>query len=94
MKLIIDIPEECYKAIEQTERMFPLHRNDKTLMNVVYNAIANAIPFDSVIKDIRPKGEWISDRAVTWKCSCCDYQVHRWNNTNFCPKCGADMRSG
>ena len=43
--------------------------------------------------EARSRGEWIDDSPISWKCSCCGYEVQRWNNTEFCPKCGADMRS-
>lgn len=33
-----------------------------------------------------PSGEWIDDR-----CSVCNYGVQPWNNTEFCPRCGAKM---
>lgn len=39
----------------------------------------------------RPKGEWISG-DIGFKCSNCGYGVKPWNNTPFCPSCGADMR--
>ena len=42
--------------------------------------------------ELRPKGEWIGNASTSWKCSCCGYGVNPWNNTPFCPNCGADMR--
>lgn len=41
--------------------------------------------------EARPKGEWI-ESDIGWKCSECNYGVKPWNNTDFCPNCGADMR--
>ena len=35
----------------------------------------------------RKKGVWINDC-----CSICGYGVEPWNNTPYCPNCGADMR--
>ena len=35
----------------------------------------------------RPKGKWMDDN-----CSICGYGVKPWNNTPYCPNCGADMR--
>ena len=35
----------------------------------------------------RPEGKWIDDN-----CSICGYGVEPWNNTPYCPNCGADMR--
>ena len=42
----------------------------------------------------RPKGEWVNKEGVYGAayCSECNYEL-RVNNTNFCPNCGADMRS-
>ena len=37
----------------------------------------------------RPKGEWIDDN-----CSICGYGVEEWNNTPYCPSCGAKMGGG
>lgn len=34
----------------------------------------------------RPKGTWIDDN-----CSICGYGVKSWNNTPYCPNCGARM---
>ena len=45
-----------------------------------------------VLKDLppvipsRPKGAWIDDN-----CSICGYGVKPWNNTPYCPNCGAKM---
>ena len=41
----------------------------------------------------RKRGKWINDGdPATWVCSNCDYRVTGYNNTKFCPNCGADMR--
>ena len=41
----------------------------------------------------RKKGEWIDvGDPLMIRCSKCDYRVARYNNTNYCPNCGADMR--
>ena len=41
----------------------------------------------------RQKGKWIDDGdPLTLICDQCGYRVARYNNTNFCPNCGADMR--
>lgn len=36
-------------------------------------------------------GSWIDIDPLRWECSACGYQVNRWNNTPYCPKCGAQM---
>ena len=38
----------------------------------------------------RPKGEWIKNDALGWKCSRCGIITNL--NTHYCPSCGADMR--
>ena len=45
------------------------------------------------IEDNRHKGEWVKEYKgqVNSFCSKCDYEVGKI--TNFCPNCGADMRT-
>lgn len=45
MKLIIDIPEDYYEALRKTDMIFNNGRcNGKTLMSVVYDAVAKGTP--------------------------------------------------
>lgn len=45
-------------------------------------------PYD----DRQPKtGHWISGEKVPIKCDRCGYGVMPWNNTEYCPNCGAKM---
>ena len=44
MKLIIDIPEVFYEALRETDEIISGQRSGKTLMSVIYNAVANGIP--------------------------------------------------
>lgn len=51
-------------------------------------------------KNDRPKGKWIEydeDELYTGECSCCKWKALLYEsnvlNMNFCPNCGADMRS-
>lgn len=38
-------------------------------------------------------GKWVDDGdPLNWVCSECGYRVFRYNNTPYCPNCGADMR--
>lgn len=42
----------------------------------------------------RPQGEWIAGRVghgPGYTCSLCNYGVAPWNNTPYCPNCGARM---
>ena len=44
----------------------------------------------------RPQGEWIGAQIrhyPGYECSLCHYGVQPWNNTNYCPNCGAKMRT-
>ena len=41
------------------------------------------------------KGKWIGARIrhyPGYECSLCHYGVQPWNNTNYCPNCGARMK--
>ena len=41
----------------------------------------------------RMRGKWIDDGdPFMWECGCCGYRVKRYNNTRYCPNCGAEMR--
>lgn len=42
----------------------------------------------------RKRGRWEDCGVNGWRCSNCRYGVSRYNNTAFCPNCGADMREG
>lgn len=39
-------------------------------------------------------GEWVDLNIAEWQCSECKYRVERWNNTPYCPECGARMDGG
>ena len=102
MKLIIDIPEDIYDMVMNTNT-FGKYRFNTT------KAIKNGTPFDSVIEDVkakREKGEWIYHPEKEficcehWECSRCHkstmtnpiYKDNDYDNMYFCPNCGADMR--
>ena len=41
----------------------------------------------------RMRGKWIDDGdPFMWVCDVCGYRVKRYNNTRYCPNCGAEMR--
>lgn len=48
--------------------------------------------FKFIENAVRQQGEWVDEGVNGWKCNRCGYGVERYNNTNFCPNCGADMR--
>ena len=53
---------------------------------------------DDVVKVFAPvmHGRWIASHDNFCACSICKYPVYfveaGWNQTNYCPNCGADMR--
>lgn len=47
VKLIIAIPREMHEALSKTKRIISSQRSGKTLMNVIYSAVAKATPLDS-----------------------------------------------
>ena len=60
-------------------------------------SIRGRTEFDQVLMTLpsadRPQGEWIDEGdPLTIRCSKCDYRAARYNNTNYCPNCGARMK--
>lgn len=52
VKLIIAIPREMHQALSKTEEIISSQRSGKTLMNVIYSAVANGTPLDDVKAEI------------------------------------------
>ena len=48
--------------------------------------LLNIVEFEEV-----RHGEWLDLNPTEWECSECHYKVERWNNTPYCPRCGAKM---
>lgn len=44
VEVVIKIPEVFYEALKQTDIMVSGQRSGKTLMSVIYNAVANGTP--------------------------------------------------
>ena len=44
------------------------------------------------------RGKWTTHRTLThdgeWYCSACDYEPTVFENTPYCPNCGAKMETG
>ena len=82
MKLIIDIDEKL--VCEGFERIFTEEERD-----ILIRAIGHGTPYEE-----RPHGEWvmnkISPRGRNYTCTNCQ-KVSR-SKSEFCQKCGADMR--
>ena len=43
MQIVIDIPEVFYEALKKTDEIVSGQRSGKTLMSVIYNAVAKGI---------------------------------------------------
>ena len=66
-----------------------LYGADAITMNGV--KILNQFP-SSDVEPVR-HGRWIASHDEFCACSICKYPVYAcWNQTNYCPNCGADMR--
>lgn len=65
---------------------------EKKRVDEITNCIAEVVNAPT----IEPKqGEWIGGRvghSPGYTCSICGYGVQPWNNTNYCPNCGACMK--
>lgn len=44
------------------------------------------------LKTDRPSGEWLQEKHKDYKCSLCG--VEQWDDTDYCPSCGARMKGG
>lgn len=53
MKLVVDIPEEIYEALRKTDVIISGQRSGKSLMSVVFNAVAKSTPLDHVFNTIK-----------------------------------------
>lgn len=52
VKLIIEIPKDYYEVLSKTEVILTSQRSGKTLMSVIYSAVANGTPLDDVRAEI------------------------------------------
>lgn len=84
MRLIIDIPEDDYEFVkEQVDTEYC--NNVRQINNRLYQIIANG----TVLK----QGKWVYTSETidgTYHCSECG--MVKKIKTNFCGRCGADMR--
>ena len=70
-----------------------------------YGHTDEPIPFGTLVSDLRNMksadvatvrhGRWIASHDEFCACSICKYPVYvGWNQTNYCPNCGAKMDGG
>lgn len=66
------------------------YKDENIRMNLLHNDL-NAIPAVNTIQVV--SGRWIyeHDDPTMLPCSVCGYRVFRYNNTRYCPNCGARM---
>jgi len=72
VEVVIKIPKVFYEALKQTDIMVSGQRSGKTLMSVIYNAVANGVPLpkghgrlvdaDSILED--PFGNTYKDLDI------------------------------
>ena len=104
----LDEVEKYKKALKEVERVIDSELLEWKFIDATKAKNAFAITLRSLseyIKDVenldtvkpeRPKGKWLtpygsySYRLTTYKCSLCGCETD--NRSNYCPKCGADMR--
>ena len=85
--------EPCEDAIDRkylTGLMFT--EADLSDAHTCYESIRKIVEEMPSVTPIRPRGCWIDKSPISFVCDKCNYEVQRYNNTNFCPSCGADMR--
>ena len=63
----------------------PINDKDKLLLTI-NKTISNAVKALPSVTPQRLRGKWVDNN-----CSICGYGVEVWNNTPYCPNCGAKM---
>lgn len=103
------IPEGVYDEIDNTPTAEPekvlvanVTFDEDELKDIVQTEVIEKIKSgELVIKDKKPKGEWIKVQEIMFSrhaCSLCNHYPLVDEDTgetvlsNFCPNCGADMR--
>ena len=106
MRLIIDIPEDCYRYIKEIKSLIIARGTYKTIQKDVIDAIKNGTLYEErptgghVVPDTlqgwryeeRPTGEWNYIQAGMCVCPFCGAYPHELYK-NYCPKCGARLEA-
>ena len=61
MKIIIDIPEVFYEALRKTDEIISGQRSGKTLMSVIYNAVAQGTPLPKGHGELIDRGQALNE---------------------------------
>ena len=85
MKLIIDIPDETYKAIMEKYDTFPVQMKELGLKAIKYGTLLS-------------RGHWIVEEnehygIYTTECGICHAVFQFAKGFKFCPACGSRMES-
>lgn len=72
--------EQEKMIVEALPSLYPLKDYEEDAIHTVLDALPKT-------------GKWVDDGdPLMFTCGNCGYGVMRYNNTPFCPNCGADMR--
>lgn len=94
--------EECQKCQATTERVLLNARKPNRGELKFTLPDGTEVPIDEQSYEIgythgqmadRPTGEWVSNHDGSWNCSKCGLRVFVYAKGNFCPNCGARMKS-
>lgn len=81
-KLLNSEINRCIEAVD----------NAPTVEAYTLDQVKDLVELNKKLAEERPQGKWIGSASISWECSRCGYGVNPWNNTPFCPNCGADMK--
>lgn len=80
------VVEEIVTQCKETEEEFVFETIRPYCENILQLKINKEELNRIILRGVRPNGKWIKDN-----CSICGYGVRPWNNTPYCPNCGAEM---
>ena len=86
--------QECLECANEHEQLAGWLEDYKRLLGEKSYAMGYQDGLEDGLNDIRPKGEWINQFIGGNECvMCSECKLHFDIGTNYCPNCGADMRS-
>ena len=68
------------------------HHSEMLHIDMILNAILHHVPTVDAVEVVH--GRWLQDEPATVLCSECNYRANAYNNTPYCPNCGAKMDGG
>ena len=67
MQILIDIPEDFYEALKKTDEMSSGLHSEKTLMSVIYSAVAKGTPLPEGHGDLIDKNKLSKKKQYLFK---------------------------